>query len=59
MTGVASNDGRPLHPFPDGWFLVAPSARLGTGQLLQKQWMGQQIIAWRDRAGAVCVPARD
>ena len=55
MTGVAPTDARPLHPFPDGWFLVAPSARLGTEQLLQKQWMGQQIVAWRDRAGAVCV----
>ena len=45
MTGVAPTDARPLHPFPDGRFLVAPSARLGTEQLLQKQWMGQQIVA--------------
>jgi hypothetical protein len=44
-----------LHPFPDGWYLIAPAAQLRAGQLLQKTWMGQEIIAWRDDTGAVCV----
>ena len=45
----------PLHPFPDGWYVIASSSQLGPEQLLQKQWMGQQIVAWRDRDGALCV----
>ena len=44
-----------LHPFPDGWYVIASSPQLGPEQLLQKQWMGQQIVAWRNRDGAVCV----
>lgn len=49
------HDDRSLYPFPDGWYLIEPSAQIGNEQLLQKRWMGQQIVAWRDRAGAVCV----
>lgn len=44
-----------LNPFPDGWYLVEPSAQLRAEQVLQKRWMGREIIVWRDRAGAVCV----
>lgn len=44
-----------LPPFPDGWYLVAPGTHLQAEQLLQKTWMGQEIVAWRDGRGAVCV----
>ena len=50
-----SNGVHALHPFPDGWYLIEPSDRLGAEQLIQKDWMGQEIVAWRDRTGAVCV----
>ena len=44
-----------LHPFPDGWYLIAPSAHLQAEHLIQKTWMGREVVAWRDSAGAVCV----
>ena len=50
-----SNGTHPLPPFPDGWYFIASSAQLGAEQLIQKKWLGQEIVAWRDRAGAVCV----
>ena len=43
------------HPFPDGWYLVTPGAHLRTERLIQKTWMGREIIAWRDDGGTVCV----
>ena len=46
---------RTLYPFPDGWYLIAPSAHLQAEQLIGKTWMGQEIVAWRDSVGAVCV----
>ena len=45
----------PLDPFPDGWYLIEPAEQLREGQLMQKTWMGREIVAWRDRGGAVCV----
>ena len=50
-----SNGVPALHPFPDGWYLIEPSDRLRAERVIQKDWMGQQIVAWRDRTGAVCV----
>lgn len=47
--------GQRLDPFPDGWYVVEQSARLPVGTLLEKQWMGHDIVVWRDRSGAVCV----
>ena len=44
-----------LHPFPDGWYVISLGAHLGTEKLLQKTWMGQEIVAWRGGRGAVCV----
>ncbi len=44
-----------LHPFPDGWYLVEPSVRLKPGQVVQKTWMGREIVAWRNGEGDVCV----
>ena len=44
-----------LHPFPDGWYVVEQSSRLPVGKLVEKQWMGHEIVVWRDRSGAVCV----
>lgn len=52
---MTSNGNNPLHPFPDGWYVIASSAQLGPEQLIQKKWMGQEIVVWRDRQGSVCV----
>ena len=41
--------------YPEGWYLVEIARNLPTGGLLQKEWMGQQIVAWRDSSGEVCV----
>ena len=46
---------RPLHPFPDGWYVIDLASNLKKEQLIEKTWMGKEIIVWRDRAGAVCV----
>ena len=44
-----------LPPFPDGWWVVALSGDLRPGRALERRWMGRLIVAWRDRADAVCV----
>ena len=42
-------------PFPEGWYFVATRADLERDELIQKVWMGEDIIVWRDDRGAVCV----
>ena len=44
-----------LHPFPEGWYFVAGRAALERQTLIGKTWLGARIVAWSDRAGAVCV----
>lgn len=44
-----------LDPFPDGWYVIELSSRLPAGKLLEKRWMGHDIVAWRDDGGGVCV----
>ena len=44
-----------LDPFPDGWYVVEESDRLPVGKLVEKRWIGHEIVAWRDSAGVVCV----
>lgn len=47
--------GQSLDPFPDGWYVVEESVRLPVGKLVEKRWMGHEIVAWRDSKGVVCV----
>ena len=42
-------------PFPEGWYFVASRQALGKAKLVQKTWMGEDIVAWRDENGRVCV----
>ena len=44
-----------LHPFPEGWYFVADRRSITKQTLIQKQWLGQDIIAWCDDEGAICV----
>ncbi len=50
-----SNEDIPLYPYPDGWYVIEAGDRLQKEQVIQKTWMGQEIVAWRDEAGSVCV----
>ena len=52
---LANNRYRPPGRYPEGWYLVEIARNLPNGGLVEKQWMGQQIVAWRDSAGEVCV----
>ena len=44
-----------LFPFPEGWYFVASRRSLSKGQLLERQWLGRNIVAWSDEDGSVCV----
>ena len=44
-----------LHPFPDGWYVIELGSNLRKEQLIEKTWMGTEIIVWRDAAGTVCL----
>jgi len=48
------NDVR-LPPFPEGWYLVDTRARIQANKLLQKTWMGQEIVVFYGGSGSVCV----
>lgn len=44
-----------LHPFPEGWYVVAESRELARGELKERRWLGRTIVYWRDLNGDVCV----
>ncbi len=45
----------PLFPFPEGWYFVASRRLIIEEKLIEKQWLGQDIVAWCDNEGAICV----
>ena len=44
-----------LFPFPEGWYFVVERRLVLKEQLIQKQWLGQDIVVWCDNRGAICV----
>ena len=42
-------------PFPEGWFFIARRQDLEKTEIIQKTWMGVDIVIWRDDDGIVCV----
>ena len=44
-----------LNPFPEGWFFVARREAIERSGLLQRTWLGNQVVAWCNDAGDVCV----
>ena len=44
-----------LPPFPDGWYFVATRASLSGSALIEKKWMGEEIVAWCNGQQEVCV----
>ncbi len=45
----------PRPRFPIGWFMVCRSTDLATGGLLERTWMGDQIVAFRGESGESAV----
>ena len=44
-----------LPSFPEGWYLVTTRETLRKRKLIERTWMGEEIVAWCDREGRVCV----
>ncbi len=44
-----------LLPFPEGWYFVSSREAILRAKLIQKTWMGEEIVAWCDGEGRVCV----
>ena len=44
-----------LSPFPEGWYFVASRKSILKAKLIQKTWLGEEIVAWCDGAGRICV----
>lgn len=44
-----------LPPFPEGWYFVASRRAIASAGLIQKTWMGEDIVAWCGEDGQVCV----
>ena len=41
--------------FPEGWYFVANREDVLRRKLIEKVWMGEEIVAWCDDEGRVCV----
>jgi nitrite reductase/ring-hydroxylating ferredoxin subunit len=41
-------------PYPNGWFAVAFSSDLKPEAIVRRRLMGEEIILWRTRTGAIC-----
>ncbi len=44
---------RPWLPYPSGWFCVGFSRELPAGKVLTRRFMGEDVVVYRTRAGAV------
>ncbi|MCY3591605.1 MAG: Rieske 2Fe-2S domain-containing protein [Acidobacteria bacterium] len=44
-----------LPPFPEGWYLVASRESIQREKLIEKTWLGEEIVAWCDDEGRICV----
>ena len=44
-----------LPAFPEGWYFVIIRASILREKLIEKTWLGEEIVAWCDEAGRVCV----
>ena len=44
-------------PFPEGWYFVTSRQAVLKARLIQKTWMGENIVVWCDENGRVCVAA--
>ncbi len=42
-------------PFPEGWYFVESRPVVTKAGLIQKTWMGENIVVWCDESGRACV----
>ena len=42
-------------PLPEGWYFVASRQDVLKAKLIQKTWMGEDLVVWCDESGRVCV----
>ena len=42
-------------PFPEGWYFVATREAVLKAGLIQKTWMGENVVVWCDEDGGACV----
>ena len=43
-----------LPPFPEGWYFITTRKAVQSAKLIQRTWMGTEIIIWSDSAGQIC-----
>ena len=48
-------DSRLPFPFPEGWYFIASRQDLLKARLLQKTWMGRNVVLWLDETDRICV----
>ncbi|MCY4427265.1 MAG: Rieske 2Fe-2S domain-containing protein [Halieaceae bacterium] len=51
----SKNHNTGLPPFPEGWFFIGTRKSILARQLIQKTWMGQEVVIWCDQKGRICV----
>ena len=44
-----------LPPFPEGWYLIGTRKDIERRKLIEKTWMGEEIVVWGDKEGRICV----
>ncbi len=44
-----------LSPFPEGWYFIAGRKTIEKEKLFQKTWLGEEIVAWCNEDGDICV----
>lgn len=50
-----SENGTLPSPFPEGWYFIASRKAIEKEKLIQKTWMGENIVAFCDESGNICV----
>ena len=44
-----------LSPFPEGWYFVTTRQAVLKEKLIQKTWMGENVVVWSDSEGRICI----
>lgn len=44
-----------LPAYPEGWYFVATRKSVQRKTLIEKTWMGEEIVVWCDEEGRICV----
>ena len=44
-----------LPPFPEGWYFIASRESILRRRLIEKTWLGEEIVVWCDAEDRICV----